>query len=90
MKYIYITSPLYYVNAAPHIGHAYTQIICDAVVRFKKQRGHKVFFMTGTDEHGEKIEKASLEAGFVVGEEKKFVDTVVPRFTALWKTSQKR
>jgi len=85
MKTIYITSPLYYVNAAPHIGHAYTQIICDAVARFQKQRGHKVFFMTGTDEHGEKIEKAALEAGFAAGEEKKFVDTVVPRFTALWK-----
>jgi len=85
VKKIYITSPLYYVNASPHIGHAYTEVMCDAVARFEKQRGHKVFFMTGSDEHGEKIENAALEAGFAAGEEKKFVDTIVPRFTSLWK-----
>ncbi|MBL7157311.1 MAG: methionine--tRNA ligase [Candidatus Omnitrophica bacterium] len=81
----YITTPLYYVNAKPHIGHSYTQIICDAVSRFRKQCGEEVFFMTGTDEHGEKIEKATLEAGFEKGQEKKFVDTIVPHFKELWK-----
>ncbi|MCQ9207042.1 MAG: methionine--tRNA ligase [Omnitrophica bacterium] len=81
----YITTPLYYVNAKPHIGHCYTQIICDSVTRFLRQCGHQVFFMTGTDEHGEKIEKAAQEAGFEKGQEKKFVDTIVPHFKELWK-----
>ena len=82
---IYIPTPLYYVNAKPHIGHSYTQIICDTAARFHKQCGEEVFFMTGTDEHGEKIEKATLEAGFKKGQEKKFVDTIVPHFKELWK-----
>ena len=85
MKNLYITTPLYYVNAKPHIGHSYTQIICDAITRFSRQRGYRVFFMTGTDEHGEKIEKAALEAGLKQGEEKKFVDKIVPHFKNLWK-----
>ncbi|MGB2706313.1 MAG: methionine--tRNA ligase [Candidatus Omnitrophota bacterium] len=85
MKKLYITTPLYYVNAKPHIGHSYTQIICDMAGRFAKQCGREVFFMTGTDEHGEKIEKAAQEAGFKKGQEKKFVNTIVPHFKKLWK-----
>jgi methionyl-tRNA synthetase len=81
----YITTPLYYVNAAPHIGHSYTQIATDAVARFHKFLGDDVFFMTGTDEHGEKIEKASEEAGYAKGEEKKFVDEIHKHFKELWK-----
>ncbi|MFA6142210.1 MAG: methionine--tRNA ligase [Candidatus Omnitrophota bacterium] len=84
MSKFYITTPLYYVNSKPHIGHSYTQIACDTVSRFMKQCGHDVFFMTGTDEHGEKIEKATLERGFKAGEEKKFVDEIVPVFKDLW------
>ena len=84
MKKLYITTPLYYVNAKPHIGHSYTQVICDAIARFHKQSGNEVFFMTGTDEHGEKIEKATLEAGFSKGDEKKFVDSIVVHFKELW------
>ncbi|MFH1791681.1 MAG: methionine--tRNA ligase [Candidatus Omnitrophota bacterium] len=80
----YITTPLYYVNASPHIGHSYTQIACDAVTRFLRQNSKDVFFMTGTDEHGEKIEKAALAAGFKPGEEKKFVDSIIPGFSGLW------
>jgi len=83
-KPFYITTPLYYVNAAPHIGHSYTEIATDTIARFHKLLGEEVFFMTGTDEHGEKIEKASLEAGFKEGEEKKFIDTIVPNFKKLW------
>ena len=85
MSKFYITTPLYYVNSKPHIGHSYTQIACDVVARFMKTCGHEVFFMTGTDEHGEKIEKASLERGHKTGEEKKFVDEIVPVFQELWK-----
>ena len=85
MTKYYITTPLYYVNSKPHIGHSYTQVICDSVARFFKQaKDAEVFFMTGTDEHGEKIEKAALDAGFAVGEEKKFVDTIVPHFKKAW------
>jgi methionyl-tRNA synthetase len=84
LKTIYITSPLYYVNAAPHIGHAYTEVACDTIARFEKQSGREIFFMTGTDEHGEKIEKATLERGYKEGEEKKFVDSMVPAFRKLW------
>jgi len=84
-KIYYITTPLYYVNAAPHIGHCYTQVACDTISRFLKQNDYDVFFMTGTDEHGEKIERASIESGLPEGSEKKFVDAIIPRFKDLWK-----
>jgi methionyl-tRNA synthetase len=51
----YVTSPIYYVNAEPHIGHAYTSIACDVMARFKRLDGYDVFFLTGTDEHGQKV-----------------------------------
>ncbi|MCM8760820.1 MAG: methionine--tRNA ligase [Candidatus Omnitrophica bacterium] len=84
-KSYYLTTPLYYVNSKPHIGHSYTQIACDTVARFLRQTRSDVFFMTGTDEHGEKIEEATIKAGFKEGEEKKFVDGIVPVFQGLWK-----
>ena len=59
MKKIYITTPIFYVNDLPHIGHAYTQIICDAISRFFKHKKFEVLFTTGTDEHGLKVEKAA-------------------------------
>ena len=84
-KKFFITTPLYYVNASPHIGHSYTQIATDAAARFRKLMGDEVFFMAGTDEHGEKIEQATLQNGFKKGEEKKFVDSIIPNFKKLWK-----
>lgn len=84
MNKFYITTPLYYVNSKPHIGHSYTNIAVDTVSRFFRLKGYDVFFMTGTDEHGEKIEKATLAMGFKRGEEKKFVDEIVPIFKELW------
>lgn len=86
MKKFYITTPLYYVNASPHIGHAYTQVACDAVSRFFKLDGFDTYFMTGTDEHGEKIEEAAAGAGYEKGNEKSFVDSIVPHFSELWET----
>lgn len=80
----YITTPIYYVNANPHIGHAYTQIAVDALSRYHRMLGHDVFFLTGTDEHGEKIEEACLKAGFKKGEEKRFVDEIVSNFKNVW------
>lgn len=85
MGKFYITTPIYYVNANPHIGHAYTQIAVDTLARYHRMLGDEVFFLTGTDEHGEKIEEACLKAGFKKGEEKKFVDTIVPGFQKAWK-----
>ena len=84
-KRFYITTPLYYVNAEPHIGHSYTQIATDAAARFHRFLGEKVYFMTGTDEHGEKIERASERAGHKKGDEKAFVDEVLKSFKELWK-----
>ena len=85
MNKFYITTPLYYVNSKPHIGHSYTEVACDVVARFMRQSGYDVFFMTGTDEHGEKLEKATLGKGYKESEEKKFVDEMVPIFKELWK-----
>jgi methionyl-tRNA synthetase len=62
-KRFYITTPIYYVNGAPHIGHAYTSIAADVLARFKRLDGFDVFFLTGTDEHGQKVEQAAAAAG---------------------------
>jgi methionyl-tRNA synthetase len=78
----YITTPIYYVNDVPHIGHAYTTIIADALARFKKLAGYDVFFLTGTDEHGQKVAKAAAEKGLMPLE---LADQVVVRFKDLWK-----
>ncbi len=80
-KTFYVTTPIYYVNDVPHIGHAYTTIACDALARFKKAEGFDTFFLTGTDEHGQKVEKAADERG------EKPIDLanrVVNRFQTLW------
>ncbi len=82
----YITTPIYYVNANPHIGHAYTQVAVDTLARYHKMLGEDVFFLTGSDEHGEKIEEAALKAGYKKGEEKKFVDGIVDNFKKAWKS----
>src|SRR3546814_9332728 len=59
----YVTTPIYYVNDKPHIGHAYTSLACDVLERFKRLDGFDVMFLTGTDEHGQKVEKSAEEAG---------------------------
>ena len=59
----YITTPIYYVNDVPHIGHAYTSLACDVIARFMRLRGKDVMFLTGTDEHGQKVEKSAIKAG---------------------------
>ncbi|QXK92395.1 methionine--tRNA ligase [Neoehrlichia mikurensis] len=70
-KYFYITTPMYYVNDVPHIGHIYSTLICDVIARFKRLDGYNVKFITGTDEHGYKIQKAAAKNNFLV---KNFVD----------------
>ena len=80
-KTFYITTPIYYVNDVPHIGHAYTTIAADAIARYKRMAGCRVFFLTGTDEHGLKVEKAAREAGEAPIQ---LADRVVQRFQTLW------
>ncbi|MBU9888586.1 MAG: methionine--tRNA ligase [Candidatus Omnitrophica bacterium] len=77
----YLTTPIYYVNGTPHIGHAYTSILCDTFARFHRLLGEEVFYMTGTDEHGIKVQKAALEHK---KDPKAFVDGIVPQFKELW------
>ena len=77
----YITTPIYYSSGDPHIGHCYTTLLCDTISRYKKARGYDVLFLTGTDEHGEKIEKKAKEKGI---SPKDYVDTIVDTFKKLW------
>jgi methionyl-tRNA synthetase len=77
----YVTTPIYYVNDVPHIGHAYTTIAADILARYKRLDGYKVFFLTGTDEHGQKVEKAAQERGV---DPKSHCDEMVKRFQSLW------
>ncbi len=80
MKNFYITTPIYYVNDKPHIGHAYTSIVADVIARFKRLDGVNVKFLTGTDEHGQKVEKSSIDKGMSPQD---FVDQVSEQFRAL-------
>ncbi len=77
----YITTPIYYPSGNPHIGHCYTTVACDAIARYKRARGYDVKFLTGTDEHGQKIEQKAKEAGITP---KEYVDAVVANFKKLW------
>lgn len=82
MSKFYITTPIYYVNARPHIGHAYTTLAADVVSRWRKSKGDDVFFLTGTDEHGAKVAEAAKAAG---KEPQEFVDSVALEFKDAWK-----
>src|SRR5512139_3453347 len=78
----YVTTPIYYVNDIPHIGHAYTTVAADILTRYNRLIGNEVFFLTGTDEHGQKVEKAAQEKGRSPKEQ---ADLMVENFKALWK-----
>jgi len=78
----YITTPIYYVNARPHIGHAYTTIACDTIARRQRLLGAETFFLTGTDEHGQKIERAAQAAGKTP---QQYADEISAEFRQLWK-----
>jgi len=81
-KPFYLTTPIYYVNDRPHIGHTYTTVLADVIARFHRMRGEDVFFLTGTDEHGQKVEKAAAARGITP---KQLADEVVANYTELWK-----
>ncbi len=78
----YITTPIYYVNDVPHIGHAYTTIAADVLARYWRLRGRDVFFLTGLDEHGQKVQQAAAKAGV---EPQAYCDKLAPQFETLWK-----
>ena len=80
-KPYYITTPIYYVNASPHIGHAYTTIVADVLSRYARMAGRKTFFVTGTDEHGDKIAEAAMKAGI---SPKQYADSISSQFRSLW------
>jgi len=82
-KKFYLTTPLYYINSSPHIGHSYTNIAADTLARFHRQLGEDVYFLTGTDEHGQKIAKAAAQANL---NENDFADKMVSVFVELWKS----
>ena len=81
MRKIYFTTPIYYVNAEPHIGHAYTTIVTDMLNRFYKLAGYQTFFLTGTDEHGDKVAQAARAAGEMPQD---YADRISSLFRALW------
>ncbi|WP_300162247.1 methionine--tRNA ligase [Solidesulfovibrio sp.] len=81
MKRFFITTPIYYVNAKPHLGHAYTTTVADALARFHALLGEDVYFLTGTDEHGDKIAEAARNAGQTP---KEYADAISGLFSALW------
>ena len=77
----YLTTPIYYINDIPHLGHAYTTVAADFVARWRRMEGRNVFFLTGTDEHGEKVARAAEGRGL---EPKAWADEVVPRWREVW------
>jgi len=81
-KTFYVTTPIYYPSGKLHIGHSYTTVAADAIARYKRMRGYDVMFLTGTDEHGQKIEKKAKEAGLTP---KEYVDEIVSGIQQLWK-----
>ena len=78
----YVTTPIYYVNDKPHIGHAYTTVLADVLARYHRAAGDDVWFLTGTDEHGQKVQKAAEKNGMTPIEQ---CDSTVVRFQELWK-----
>lgn len=82
MTKYYVTTPIYYINGLPHIGHVFTTVLSDTIARYHRLLGHDVAFLTGTDEHGQKAEKAAREAGVSPQE---LADGIVPSFQELWK-----
>ena len=82
-KTFYITTPIYYPSDKLHIGHSYTTVAADAIARYKRMKGYDVMFLTGTDEHGQKIQRKAQEKGITP---KEYVDNIVTGIKELWHT----
>ena len=81
-KTFYVTTPIYYPSGNLHIGHAYTTVACDALTRYKELSGYDTYFLTGTDEHGQKIQQKAQEKGI---SEQAYVDEMIKDIKKLWK-----
>src|SRR5437016_7980184 len=81
-KTFFITTAIDYTNSAPHIGHAYEKILADVIARYHKLKGEEVFFLTGVDQHGQKVQQSAEKQGV---EPQEFVDGITKKFRALWK-----
>src|SRR4051794_37650749 len=77
----YITTPIYYPNDVPHIGHAYTTVAADAIARYHRLRGEETFLLTGTDEHGQNLQRAAQDAGL---DPQEWVDRMEPKWREVW------
>jgi methionyl-tRNA synthetase len=82
-RVFYLTTPIYYINDVPHLGHAYTTVVSDVIARWRRLEGREVYFLTGTDEHGQKIARAAEAKGLAP---KAWADQIVPRWTEVWET----
>src|SRR5512140_3681128 len=82
MSKFYVTTPIYYVNDEPHIGHAYATVLADVLARYHRLFGDDVYFLTGTDEHGQKVQEAARKNNLSPQE---FTDQIVVRFQNVWK-----
>jgi len=82
MSAFYVTTPIYYVNALPHLGTFYTTVVADALARYHRARGHETFFLTGLDEHGQKIERIARERGL---EPQAYCDGIAAQFEDAWR-----
>src|SRR3990172_6056468 len=80
-SHFYVTTPIYYVTAKPHLGSLYSTVIADVIARWQQLQSKQVFFLTGTDEHGQKVQQAAMQAG---KEPKKFVDDFIPAYQKVW------
>src|SRR5438874_9460255 len=81
-KTFFITTAIDYTNSAPHIGHAYEKILADVIGRYHRLKGEEVFFLTGVDQHGQKVQQSAQKAGV---EPSEFANQITKKFTALWK-----
>ncbi|MFO7173925.1 MAG: class I tRNA ligase family protein, partial [Bacillota bacterium] len=81
-KWFYITTPIYYPSDNLHLGHAYTTVAADALARYHRYRGYETWFLTGTDEHGQRIERRAAQAGKAP---KEYVDEIVAGIRELWR-----
>src|SRR5438445_9030047 len=82
METFYVTTPIYYANSLPHLGHLYTMIVADTIARYKRQQGIETYFLTGTDEHGINIERAAERGGRTPQEQADYVVDYFKRMTA--------
>src|SRR5881275_905538 len=81
-KTLYITTAIDYTNSSPHVGHAYEIVLADVIARYQRLKGEKVFFLTGVDQHGQKVQQSAAKAGVASAE---FVKDITQKFIDLWK-----